>query len=228
MKKIRIRVWDLPIRLFHWLLVILMVGAFISGQLGGDLIEWHGRAGLAIFGLVVFRLVWGFVGSTHARFANFIPRPSAIGAYVRGTWRGQGHNPLGALSVLGLLGLLGLQAVTGLFATDDIAFRGPLAMVVSDGTSQWLSSLHRLNVTFLIALVVLHLAAILFYTLVKKENLILPMISGAKEEEEEGALPVEGGGLLPFLFALILTLAAVVLATGSFIEPPPPAPTPAW
>lgn len=228
MKKIRIRVWDLPTRLFHWLLVILMVGAFISGQLGGDLIQWHGRAGLAIFGLVVFRLIWGFVGSTHARFANFIPRPSAIGAYVRGTWRGQGHNPLGALSVFSLLGLLSLQAVTGLFANDDIAYQGPLALVVSDGTSQWLSSLHRLNVTFLIALVVLHLAAILFYTLVKKDNLILPMISGAKEVEEEWAQPIEGGGLLPFLFALILTLAAVALAAGSFIEPPPQAPAPAW
>ena len=101
-----IKVWDLPTRIFHWLLAILVVAAFVTGWLGGNLIEWHGRAGIAITGLLAFRLVWGFIGSTYARFADFVPGPAHIWAHIRGEWNGLGHNPFGALSVLALLGIL--------------------------------------------------------------------------------------------------------------------------
>lgn len=110
---------------FHWLLVAALLGAVITGQLGGGLIEWHGRFGLAIVGLVAFRLVWGIAGSTYARFAHFFPTPARVKAYLAGQWRGEGHNPLGALSVFGLILLLTAQVLSGLFANDDITFTGP-------------------------------------------------------------------------------------------------------
>ena len=229
MTKQRIRVWDLPTRLFHWLLVALVLAAVITGQLGGALIPWHGRLGLAILGLLGFRLIWGFIGSTHARFYNFFPGPGRLLAYLRGQWRGVGHNPLGALSVFALLAILGLQAITGLFANDDIAFQGPLTALVDAEFSQWLTRIHRLNFNLLLALVGLHVNAILFYTLVKKDSLIKPMITGLKEVEEPQIQPARGGGILPFLIALMLASALVAAATGVFIEPTPPPPeAPAW
>jgi len=222
-------VWDLPTRLFHWLLVALMVAAFVTGQWGGELMQWHGRLGLAIIGLLAFRLVWGFVGSTYARFANFMPRPGTVLAYLRGRWRGLGHNPLGALSVFGLLAIVALQGVTGLFATDDIAFQGPLTALIDSATRQWLTSLHRLNVGLLLSLVGLHLAAVLFYTWVKRDSLVLPMIRGVKVVTDPQAQPATGGGPLSFLLALLLAIGVVALAAGILIEPPPPPPpAPEW
>ncbi len=121
MNRQRIRLWDLPTRLFHWLLVILVLTSFISGKIGGNAMDWHGKFGLAILGLLTFRLVWGIVGSTYARFASFFPTPASVLAYLRGQWRGVGHNPLGALSVFSLLGLLAFQVASGLFGNDDRA-----------------------------------------------------------------------------------------------------------
>ena len=230
MPKRSILVWDLPIRLFHWSLLVLVVAAFVSGQLGGNLIVWHGRCGLAIAGLLVFRLLWGVFGSTHARFASFVPGPQRLLAYVRGQWQGVGHNPLGALSVLGLLAVLALQTTSGLFANDDIAFEGPLAALVSKELSDWLSGLHRQNVVVLIALVVLHIAAILFYARVKQDNLVKPMITGYKDVSDPGLQPARGGGLPAFVCAVLIAAAAVWVAGGGLLSPPPPPPavTPAW
>ena len=228
-RKHSIRVWDLPTRLFHWLLVALMVAAFVTGQLGGDLMPWHGRLGLAVIGLLVFRLIWGFVGSTHARFTNFFPRPATVAAYLRGQWRGLGHNPLGALSVFGLLAIVAIQALTGLFANDDIAFQGPLAVLVAGDTSLWLTSIHRIMVNLLLLLVGLHVAAVLFYTWVKRDNLVLPMITGTKVVADPQAQSAVGGGPVPFLIALLVALGVVALAAGVLIEPPPPPPpAPEW
>ncbi len=179
-------------------------------------------------GLLSFRLTWGFCGSTHARFSDFVPGPGRLLAYFRGSWRGLGHNPLGVLSVLALLGILGLQAVTGLFANDDIAFQGPLNLLVDAEVSQWLTRIHRLNFDLVLVLTGLHVAAILFYTLVRKESLIMPMITGMKEVEEPQAQPASGGGFWSFLLALILALAVVVAASGVFIAPPTSPPAPVW
>lgn len=231
MKTYSIRVWDLPTRLFHWALLALVVAAFTTGQLGGNLIVWHGRIGLAIVGLLVFRLVWGLVGSTYARFVNFIPSPRQVLTYLRGQWQGLGHNPIGALSVLALLALLVLQAGSGLMANDDIAFEGPLYPLVSKATSDWLSGWHRQIVNLLIGLVALHLSAILFYALVKKDNLVRPMITGVKEVADRTAQPAVGGGPVAFCLAAVIALGAVWAASGALLPAPPTPPAataPAW
>ena len=229
MNSTRFRLWDLPTRIFHWTLVLCIVATFVSGQLGGNLIDVHGKIGIAIFGLVVFRLVWGLLGSTYAKFAQFFPTPGKIRSYLRGEWHGEGHNPLGALSVFGLLGVVGLQAGTGLFSNDDIAFVGPLFDLVSKDLSNALTDIHHLVSKVLIALVVLHLAAIGFYGRVKKQKLILPMITGWKEGKGESA---RGSGLAALVVALLIAAAAIYGASGAWLpEPPPPPPaaeTPSW
>jgi cytochrome b len=234
--KQRVLVWDLPTRLFHWLLAAAIPAAVATGMLGGELMVWHGRLGLFILGLVAFRLTWGFVGSRHARFASFVRGPAAIAAYLRGEWRGSGHNPLGALSVLAMLGLIALQVGTGLFANDDIAFRGPLADLAGDDLSSRLTSLHALTQYGLIAVVVLHAAAIVYYVRVRRERLVGAMLTGYKElplqasEDKAHQAP----GILrigvAFVLASGVAAAAVYVASGALTPPPAPAAVaaPAW
>ncbi|MBK7674180.1 MAG: cytochrome b/b6 domain-containing protein [Candidatus Accumulibacter sp.] len=226
----RIRLWDLPTRIFHWSLAILVLAAFISGKIGGNAMDWHGKFGLTILGLLTFRLVWGIVGSTYARFASFFPTPASVLAYLRGQWQGVGHNPLGALSVFGLLGLLAFQVASGLFSNDDIAFRGPLYDLIGKALSDRLTGLHKLSVNALIALVVLHLAAILYYTRVRKDNLLKPMLTGWREVAPGQGTSATGGGPIAFVIALLIALAAVYAASGSWLPAAPSAPvsTPAW
>lgn len=225
----RIRLWDLPTRLFHWLLVATVLGAIVTGEVGGNLIDWHGRLGQFAAGLIAFRIVWGFAGSTYARFAHFFPTPSKIKAYLAGQWRGEGHNPLGALSVIGLLVLLAVQIATGLFANDDIAFNGPLVDLVSREASNRLTSLHHLLSNLLIALVALHIAAIAFYGHVKKQKLVKPMITGWKDDAEGES--ATGGGFLALIVALFVVGAMLYAVSGIWLpEPQPPAAveTPSW
>lgn len=227
----RQRVWDLPIRLFHWLLVASIAFAYVSGTLGGNLIDWHGRIGFVIIGLVVFRIVWGFIGTPTARFATFVRGPAAIRAYLRGEWRGLGHNPIGALSVLGLLALVAVQAATGLFTNDDIAYQGPFADWVGKDVSDRFHSWHALLQNGLLALIGVHVLAIVFYLRVKKENLVKPMITGWKATEPAGRagqyapLPAarRGGGFVAFLVAVGIASAAGLAAAGALLPPPPPA-----
>jgi cytochrome b len=215
-------VWDLPTRLFHWSLVILVVGAFVTAKVGGNAMVWHGRIGLAIIGLLVFRIVWGFVGSTYARFLQFVRGPSAILAYLRGQWQGQGHNPLGALSVLALLGILTLQAVTGLFANDDIAFEGYLVPLIGMEASSSITGIHHLLEKILMALVALHVGSIVFYARVKKHNLVKPMISGWADGSPEQS--ARGGSAVAFIVAILIAAGVVWAASGALLPPPPPAP----
>jgi len=230
MGKQRIRLWDLPTRLFHWSLVILVVASFVSGKLGGNAMNWHGKLGLAILGLLSFRVVWGIVGSSYARFAQFFPTPASVFTYLRGQWQGEGHNPVGSLSVFALLAVLGFQVGTSLFGNDDIAFRGPLYDLISKDLSDQMISLHGLSVNLLLAIVALHLAAITFYTHVKKNNLIKPMLTGWKEVDEGGGESATGGGLLAFLAALLIAMASVYGGSGAWLPAAPPAPAsvPAW
>jgi cytochrome b len=137
-------------------------------------------ASAAVVGLLVFRLVWGFAGSTYARFSQFIRGPGAIRDYLQGRWQGEGHNPLGALSVLALLATLILLVATGLFANDDIAFEGPLYALVGKELSDRVVGIHRLIEPLIMLLVFAHLAAIVFYTRVKKQDLVKPMVTGWK------------------------------------------------
>ncbi len=222
--RVRIRLWDGPTRLFHWSLVLAVSTAVITGQIGGDWMRIHGWAGLSIIGLVVFRLVWGFVGSTHSRFASFVAAPRRVVAYLRGRWQGVGHNPLGALSVLALLGLLAAQALTGLFSNDDIAFTGPLAARVSDELSARLTGWHHQLANVLLALIGLHLLAVLFYVLIRKDQIIRPMLTGDKEvSATEPVQPTRQAGWVSFAIALVLALGAVYLASGAVDRPASPA-----
>jgi cytochrome b len=183
--KTRIRVWDIPVRVFHWSLVICILGLFITAQLGGNWMEWHKKFGFVVLGLVSFRIVWGFAGSYHARFVNFVRGPQTVIGYFKGLLKNEaphflGHNPMGALSVVVLLASLLFQAVTGLFSNDDILLEGPYASVVSKATSDFLTKLHHLNSDLLLILIGVHLAAIAFYFFKKKENLVKPMLNGEK------------------------------------------------
>ena len=225
----RILLWDLPTRLFHWSLALAVFGAMVSGQLGGNLMVWHGRLGIFVIGLIAFRVVWGVLGSTYARFGQFFPTPSRIRAYLRGEWRGEGHSPVGALAIFALLGLLAAQAASGLFSNDDIAFTGPLFSLVDKVVSNRLTGLHHLLSNVLIALVCLHVAAIFYYGRVKKQKLLKPMITGWKEGPSGES--ARGGGVVALVAALLISVALAYAASGSWLPPPPaPAPTemPAW
>lgn len=222
----RIKLWDLPTRLFHWLLVIFVAAAVISGKVGGAAIDWHGRIGLAILGLIAFRLAWGIMGSSHARFASFFPTPSSVVAYLRGQWKGVGHNPLGAFSVFGLLALIALQVSTGLFGNDDIAFNGPLFNLISKELSDKLTGIHKFSINLLIALIALHLAAILFYTHVKKEQLVKPMITGWKDVQPGQGESAKGGGAIAIVIALLIAAAAIYAGSGAWLPAPQPPATP--
>ncbi len=205
----KIRVWDLPTRVFHWMLVLAIVGSFVSADEGGNSLEWHARFGYFILSLLIFRLVWGVVGSHYAQFFNFIKSPKTVLAYLKNPTELAGHNPLGALSVMALLGFLLIQAVTGLFASDDIAFEGPLSKYVSSNWVELLTSFHRLDETVLILLIALHVGAIVYYRWIKKVNLVKPMITGDKEWAEK--IPAARDDFLLRLFAA--TIYVVIAGT---------------
>lgn len=225
----RIRIWDLPTRVFHWMLAVGVIGSFVTVKIGGNAMVWHGRFGVTIVGLLAFRLAWGFVGSTYARFTRFVSGPSAIKAYLRGQWHGEGHNPLGALSVLAMLGTFMLLVATGLFGNDDIAFEGPLYALVGKEFSDWAVGIHRLIKPLIILLVVAHLVAIFYYVRVRKQTLIMPMITGWKVGAGETAC---GGGVPAFCVALAIAVAAAYGASGAWISAPStaaaPAAAPSW
>jgi cytochrome b len=184
-----VNIWDLPTRLFHWTLMVLILISFVSGEIGGNAMTWHAYSGYMILSLLLFRLIWGVIGSPSARFASFVRGPATAWQYVRRPMAPNqpsllGHNPLGGWSVIAMLLALMIQAISGLFATDDIATQGPLYASVSDETSRWLTAVHLFNHGVIIALVSLHVLAIIFYLLFKRQNLILPMITGRKPWKE--------------------------------------------
>jgi len=210
-----IQVWDLPLRLFHWLLVFGVLGAYVTADYGGRLIDWHGRFGALVLGLLVFRVIWGFTGTLHARFASFVPTPARIVSYLNGDWRGQGHTPIGAVAVFALLGALLFLAFTGLFANDDIAFQGPWLHLVAKPVSDSISGWHAKAFGILKVLILLHLAAIGFYRLFRKRNLVKPMLTGKKTVPKASLIPNPdshpNASTSRFLIALAIS---VVLAWG--------------
>jgi cytochrome b len=230
----KIEVWDLPLRLFHWSLVAAVVAAFASGEAGGKWMDWHGSLGNVVLGLLVFRVVWGFAGTTHARFQDFFPTPKRLVDYLEGSWQGIGHNPAGALSVIALLLLAGALVGTGLFANDDIAFQGPLYGLISKELSDSLSGWHGLLFNVLAGLVVLHIGAIAFYLRVKKINLVRPMLTGKKSVPIHLVTSNEGGGGLRFISAIVVSCTIVlgILELGKTPSEPPAASstarTPGW
>lgn len=209
---IPILVWDLPTRLVHWLLAVLVILCYITATIGGVWMPTHMKIGSVVFGLLVFRIIWGVVGGRYARFSSFVRGPVAVLEYARGLLRRNvpthlGHNPMGGWSVMAMLISLVAQAVTGLFANDDIFLKGPLYAWVSKSTSDGLTRIHRLNQEVLLLLVGLHLIAIFFYLVFKHDNLILPMITGHKH----GAATDQGSAnpLGTALLVAVLTAIAV-------------------
>ncbi|HJW11473.1 MAG TPA: cytochrome b/b6 domain-containing protein [Albitalea sp.] len=179
----RVRVWDLPTRVFHWSLLGCVAGAVYSAEVGGNWMEWHLRFGAATLGLLAFRIVWGFAGPRYARFRSFLYAPSAVFAHLKklgSAERHAGHSPSGAASVFALLGVLVAQSVSGLFSSDSIATDGALVRYVSEASVSLATSVHVKLQWVLYALVGLHVVAVLAYLLVKRDNLIGPMLHGDK------------------------------------------------
>lgn len=183
---VKVRVWDLPTRLFHWTLAACVVASVASAKIGGNAMEWHFRIGYAVFTLLAFRLLWGIVGGRWSRFGSFLYRPSTLRRYLRGGSRADehhevGHSPLGALSVFALIALLSAQVGSGLFADDEIASAGPMVKFVSGATSSLLTSWHKsFGQWLVIVLVLLHVAAIVAYRLRGGRDLVTPMVTGDK------------------------------------------------
>ena len=189
-RTVTILVWDIPTRLFHWLMVALVAASFVSAKIGGNAMQYHEWSGVTVIALLIFRFVWGFFGSQPSRFKDFVKGPTAVWRYAGRLVKGNsvsylGHNPLGGWSVLAMLLVLMLQACLGLFANDDIFTEGPLYLWVSKATSDWLTKIHRLNQYVLIGLIAIHLFAIAFHYFVKQENLLKPMITGIKHRVGE-------------------------------------------
>jgi len=180
----KIRVWDLPTRLFHWALVAAVIGLAVTGTIGGNVMVWHFRFGYSVLTLLLFRIVWGLVGGRWSRFGAFIYSPASVINYLKGKGRpehGIGHSPVGAGSVFAMLGFLLAQVGTGLLSDDEIAFAGPLTRFVSNATVGLATDYHKnIGRWILLALVVLHIGAIAFY-LWRKHNLVGAMLHGDKE-----------------------------------------------
>ncbi|MGB6053657.1 MAG: cytochrome b/b6 domain-containing protein [Burkholderiaceae bacterium] len=206
------RVWDLPLRLFHWSLALLVVVSLVTQQIGGNAMEWHFLSGYAVLALLLFRLAWGLVGSRYARFSSFLYAPAEILAYLRGAARRyHGHNPLGSLSVFALLGVVLAQAVSGLFANDDIASEGPLVKFISKDWSDSFTWFHKaVSGNLIYALIGLHIAAIVYYCLRKKQNLVKPMLTGDKVVDADTQAADDSWRMRLLALALLAISAAVV------------------
>lgn len=225
-------IWDLALRVFHWSLVAAVSAAIATGLAGGDWMVWHGRAGVAIAGLLGFRFSWGLLGSETARFRSFLPTPARLRAYLAGRWHGVGHNPLGALSVIALLTLLAVQLGTGLFSDDDIAFSGPLVSLVPDEQISALTAWHHRVVNLLYGLLGLHIAAIAFYAVVRRKNLVRPMVTG-QAAMPPGTRPPRAGKPAALVLSVAIGAGGAWGASGLWITHKPVAPAtsqpaPAW
>lgn len=179
----RARLWDLPTRLFHWALVILIAAQFASGEFGLLPMRWHYVMGYATLALIVFRVLWGFFGSETSRFGTFVRGPRTVLRYLLDTVRGRaahapGHNPLGGWSVVLMLVAVAVQAISGLFTSDDISEEGPFVAHVSDATVKLMTRIHHLDREVLLVLIALHVGAVLLHWVVRNDNLVAPMLHG--------------------------------------------------
>jgi cytochrome b len=208
-------VWDIWVRLFHWALVVVIAASFITDQVGD--LDSHYIAGLAVLGLVIFRILWGLVGSPTARFTHFIRGPRAILAYLKYALGRRpsfsfGHNPAGAAMVAVLLFLLLMQAISGLFNTDDILFEGPLYDNASSAITGFMGSWHARFGNAILALILLHVVVVLLYRLVKGENLVRAMIFGKARLPRPVATAVTRSGEAKFASPLKAILCAAIAA----------------
>jgi cytochrome b len=181
---IQVRVWDLPTRVFHWSLALMVISLIVTGNIGGNAMVWHFRCGYAVSSLLLFRIMWGFVGGHWSRWRQLTCTPSALRHYFSALHRHQrflGHNPMGSLSVIAMLALLLIQVTTGLFSDDEIANAGPLTVWVSENIVSMATQWHKgLGKSIVILLIATHLAAIVWHFVKKDENLSRAMLLGDK------------------------------------------------
>jgi cytochrome b len=218
-------VWDLPLRVFHWLFALSIAASWATAKAGFEYMQYHFYLGYWMIGLVVFRVIWGFIGPRHARFSNFLHGPSTLLKYFRSLTGGEplitpGHNPAGGLMVIVMMAMVALQAGTGLFATDDIAWSGPYNPAVDGSLAGKLTSLHHANFNWILGAIALHLLAIGFYWLVKKQNLVVPMFTGHKPAawvaEHEAITSSE---LMKALIVILISSGLVYWLIGAAPEP---------
>jgi cytochrome b len=212
---VAVRVWDWPVRIVHWAMVLLLVALLTTAKIGGDAMEWHMRAGETMLALVLFRVSWGFAGSRYARFSSFVRGPRAVIAYTRSVLVPPrelhvGHNPLGGWMVIALLLALLFQAGTGLFTNDDVLTEGPLVRLITKDLSDTITGFHHRNAWIVIALATAHIGAVLFYLVALKENLIKPMLRGARTLPSTHAAPAGDGASNVRASVLFAACAAAV------------------
>lgn len=218
-------VWDLPVRVFHWALVISFFGAYITHLAGVSYFKYHLWFGYAVISLVSFRILWGIVGTRHARFWNFVRGPASTWRYARDWLRGReghyaGHNPLGALMVIVLLITLLIQAGTGLFGNDEIFNVGPLYGYISNELSLQLTTLHRQLFYWILGAVVVHILAVIAHLLIKRERLVRAMITGRKPHPHNGA--ADGIHSSRIWLATLLVIVVVGVLTSVVLHAPAP------
>jgi cytochrome b len=219
-------VWDLPLRLFHWLFALSIVASYVTAKLGFDWMQYHFYLGYFMIGLLIFRVVWGFIGPRHARFSSFLARPSVAWSYAqhlfdRNSTPSVGHNPIGGLMVIFMLLLLVVQVSTGLFATDAVIWTGPYYPSVKQSTASLLSTIHSVNVNIILGAVGLHILAIIYYHTFKKQSLVPSMFSGYKPAT---LVPADHAIQSSQLFkAVIVCAIAACLVYALLANAPPPA-----
>jgi cytochrome b len=214
----KVKVWDLPVRLAHWLLLGLVGFSWWSGEQGGDQMVWHSWSGYAILTLVVFRIGWGFIGSDSARFASFVRGPRASFAYLRSVLKRQpkaylGHNPLGGWMIMALLLVLLVQVVTGLLGNDDSDYEAPLAHWISHDTSSLVSALHGYSFDLLLILLGLHVAAVLTHVVLQRDDMLKAMFTGVKT-----SLTGDNAGQMASNWRALSIVAVVVLGVYALVS----------
>jgi cytochrome b len=207
-------IWDLPTRLFHWALAVLIAGSYYTVEITGDM-DTHMLIGQVTLALVLFRIVWGFIGTRYARFGSFAYGPKQIVAYAkslagRGGAPYAGHNPLGGLVVFVMLALVLAQATAGLFATDGDFYSGPLNHLISRSAGNQVTEFHEINFNVLLLVIIVHVAAVLFYLFFKRQNLIAPMFTGMKDDPNGELEPIVGSKLVVAGLTVLVVAAGVI------------------
>jgi cytochrome b len=211
----KVLVWDFPLRLFHWLFASTILLLWLTSELGTDFIDVHMQLGYFALGLLIFRISWGIVGPKHARFSQFIPSPSRLIHYIKQSKQGKtpyhaGHNPLGSLMVVLMIILILMQAISGLFINDDVFSSGPYYDVMSKDFEKVMSFIHHNTFDFMIAAIAMHLGAIFYYWRVKKQNLVLPMITGKKSADKVSKEDEIPHSKIPLAIIIVILTAAFV------------------
>lgn len=215
-------IWDLPTRLFHWLLVASLLAQYATAEWLDNAIQWHFYIGYFTLFLVVFRIMWGVVGTQYAKFSSFVAGPKRVINYLktvfdRDSAPSVGHNPLGGWFVIVMLVLVAIQAISGLFMTDDIFLDGPYRQLAGDETLDLMNTLHHLAFDLLLYVIALHIGAVMFYSVFKRQKLVAAMIHGNKVSKTAG---IAHSRLLRAIIVAVIAALAVYLA----IEVYPPAP----